>query len=135
MHAVPHNKEVNKAGTTKTTKELSREDILNVDDIGDNEKIEVPEWGGHIFIRTITGKERDEWEYQRYVLNKGSEGVNARASLVSLAVVNSNGKRLFAPEDVEALGNKSSVALDRVVNAVRLKNRLGTEMLEDLEKN
>jgi hypothetical protein len=43
---------------------LSRDDILNADDLT-IETIAVPEWGGEVNVKTLTGAEKDKWETAR----------------------------------------------------------------------
>ena len=100
---------------------LSRAEILGADDITIVE-VDVPEWGGTVRVRALTGAERDQYEESliRWRATKGQKVTatvalgNARAKLVSLAVVDETGERLFSDRDVAALGEKSAAALERV---------------------
>ena len=40
---------------------LSRDDILKAEDLT-TEEVDVPEWGGTVLVRGLTGRERDEFE-------------------------------------------------------------------------
>ena len=42
-------------------KALTRDEILGADDLK-TESVKVPEWGGTVLVRELTGAERDEWE-------------------------------------------------------------------------
>jgi len=99
---------------------LSRDDILGADDIKTIE-VPVPEWGGVVLVRGLTGVERDHYEESLIRWRAKNRQVaavpalaNARAKLVSLSVVNQDGERLFSDRDVAALGEKSAAALERV---------------------
>ena len=46
---------------------LTRDLILKADDIQTRE-VEVPEWGGTVLIRALTGTERDAYEAEAYRL-------------------------------------------------------------------
>ena len=112
---------------------LSRELILNANDLK-KELVKVPEWGGEVYISMMTGESRDAWE-QSLINNKGASLENIRARLVAFTAVGEDGKRLFANEDVELLGNKSGAALERCVKVAQKINRLTEGDLEDLSKN
>lgn len=100
---------------------LSRDEILSAIDIR-IVQVEVPEWGGSVYVRALTGAQRDQYEESliRWRATKGKQVAatvalgNARAKLVSLALVNEDGEPLFTDRDVAALGEKSAAALERV---------------------
>lgn len=98
---------------------LTRADILSVDD-AEVREIDIPEWGGTVRIKSITGTARDAFEAS---LREG-KGKNAdvnlrnlRARLISLCVVDEDGKRMFSKEDVGRLGAKNAKPLDRLFDA------------------
>jgi hypothetical protein len=119
------------------SKYLRREDILNAPDIL-YEAVEVPEWGGTVRIRGLTGSERDEFEasiIQRRGKDIEANLKNIRAKLVSLAAVDEEGNRIFTEEDVVALGRKSARVLDRLFSVAQRLSGLSSEDVEDLAKN
>jgi hypothetical protein len=95
---------------------LSRDDILKAEDLV-TEEVDVPEWGGTVLVRGLTGRERDVFEASVFT-ERGGKAVrdlaNTRAKLAARAMVDEDGKRLFTDSDVAALGEKSGAALDRV---------------------
>jgi hypothetical protein len=119
-------------------KNLSRNDILNVDDLK-TEKVEVPEWDGVVWVKTMTGAERDEFDGT--LVNVGADGVkrtnlkNYRARLVQVSCVDKDGKMLFSPGDIPALGKKSAAGLDRIFVVAARLNAIGSDELKALEKN
>ena len=118
-------------------KVLTRDAILNAADI-QTEAVEVPEWGGTVYVRALTGVERDEYEGSR-VSVKGKKVElnykNTRAKLVALCAVDEQGSRLFTEEDVPALGRRNAAALNRVFLVAQRLSALGPEDVEDAEKN
>lgn len=101
---------------------LTRDSILSADDFS-YEIVEVPEWGGSVRIRGLSGEERDQLE-ARMVRVQGQKTElntdafrNFRAAFLAMSIVDQDGKRLFTDRDVEALGRKSSRAVQRVFNA------------------
>jgi len=114
---------------------LTAEQILKADDSSQREKVDVPEWGGHVYVRVLSGAERDRFELivQDGVANKAT--ANIRASLCVRAICDAEGKRIFTDNQAANLATKSSVALDRVFEVAQRLNKLKDEDIEDLQKN
>lgn len=116
---------------------LTRDAILQAQDLP-RELVSVPEWGGDVYVRTLTGKERDALEAS-VVEMKGKRAEtnlkNLRAKLCALAMVDEAGEKIFSEADVEALGGKSALALDRVFSVAQRLNGLGADDVEALTKN
>jgi hypothetical protein len=114
---------------------LTREDILGAPDRR-TEDVEVPEWGGTVRVRALSGTERDAYEAGIVqIRGDGSRSftlANARARLVSLALVGEDGNRIFSETDITALGEKSATALERVFDVARRLSGLGEEDIEGL---
>lgn len=112
---------------------LSRDQILGADDLP-RRSVSVPEWGGEVIVRTLSGRERDEWEV---AVSKRSGGTpqNIRAAWAAATICDDAGQPLFTVEDVEALGRKSGAALARVFDVAAQLNHLTDSDVEDLEKN
>ncbi|MFZ2738092.1 MAG: hypothetical protein WBI20_02550 [Burkholderiaceae bacterium] len=114
---------------------LTKESILAADDLP-RERVTVPEWGGDVFVRTMTGTERDAFEASLIGKESGKEGRldNVRARLVSLALCSESGERLFDDFEIAALGKKSARALDRVFSVAQRLNGIGTEQVDVAKK-
>jgi hypothetical protein len=88
---------------------LTKQAILGARDIK-TKQIDVPEWGGKAHVRVISGADRDMFE-QAYADHK----MNAfRARFLVAAICDESGNRLFSPEDIEALNQKSSTVINRL---------------------
>jgi hypothetical protein len=103
---------------------LTRDAILALDDLP-REEVHIPEWRGSVWVRALTGGERDQLE--RMI---SRENVS-RASIVSLCVVDAEGNRLFTGKDVEKLAGKHGGALERIVNAALRFNALTDDSIEE----
>lgn len=118
-----------------TKKLLSRADILKANDVKTTE-VPVPEWGGSVYVTTMTAGQRDAYESMLFQRMKAGGRDNivkvARASLVVAACVDSDGNPLFTDEDLELLSRKSAAAMDRVVKAAQELNKLGDAEVEAL---
>jgi hypothetical protein len=119
----------------KKNKILTKEDILNADD----RKIitlDIPEWGGEIRLRPMTGYERDKFEGSNQKKGGGVDFTNIRARLASLTIVDEKGELIFnTPDGVAALGKKSGAALDRIFDVIQKQNAIGEKDIEDSAKN
>lgn len=116
---------------------LSRDAILAADDLPTRD-VEVPEWGGTVRVKTLTGEERDAFEaaiVRRNGRNVTQNLANIRARLVANTLVDEQGRRLFKFSDIEALGRKSALALDRVFTAASELSGLNPEDIDELAKN
>ena len=116
---------------------LTRDDILNASDLA-REEVDVPEWGGAVLVRGLTGRERDAYEssivhpngrVMKYTLT------NMRARLVALSVIDEAGARLFSDSDIEMLGRKSAAALQRVFEVAQRLSGLSEQDMDELAKN
>lgn len=116
---------------------LNRDAILQVQDLP-RELVEVPEWGGAIYVRGLTGAERDSFEQS--IIDQRGKGVkmnlkNIRAKLVAMCVVDEQGNRIFRDEDAELLGQKSAAALNRIFEVAQRLSGLRSEDVEELAGN
>jgi len=118
--------------------ELTRDQILGSTDQR-IVAVEVPEWGGTVHVRTMTGRERDEWECSLIVDLEARtfehRRDNLRSRLLVRVLCDATGKPLFTAADIAALGEKSGTALDRVYATAATVNRLSRSDIEELEKN
>jgi hypothetical protein len=117
---------------------LSRESILNCVDFT-TEVVEVPEWGGALTVKSLSGAERDRFEASITTMNNGVSAFkfeNMRAKLVALSVIDPETKELmFTSGDIDALGKKSAAALQRVFNVAQRLSGLSPKDVESLTKN
>ncbi len=119
---------------------LSREAILSTEDII-TEDVDVPEWGGKVRVKSMTGLERDAFDAS-LTTGVGKDlkinTDNMRARLVAATCVDDLGALVFTPEDVAALGQHSGAALGRVsLVAQKLNGLTGADveaMVESLGK-
>lgn len=117
-------------------KPLGRSAILDVVDIK-IEQVDIPEWGGSVYVKGMTAGEREEFE-KLYSDNKGKPA-NIRAQLASMTLCDKDGKLLFSLKDAKALGEKSASAMMQVFDLARKLSRMGQkdvdELSEGLEEN
>lgn len=112
---------------------LSRTSILTAVDM-QTETVAVPEWGGDVIVRGLTGKERDTFEQAS--LRRNTKGElelnmsNMRARLVAYCVIDDTGARLFTDADIAEIGKKSAAALERIAKVAQRLSGMGSEAAE-----
>lgn len=114
---------------------LDRETILEADDAS-YELVPVPEWGGEVRVRSLTGWERDQYESSINIQQGGGKSklnlLNARAKLAALVCVGDDGNRLFSDDDALALGKKSAFALNRIFDVATKLSGLSESDVQEL---
>ena len=113
---------------------LTKAQILQADDLG-CERVDIPEWKGHAYVRVLSGAERDAWEASLLDSDDKVSIKNIRAKFAVAVLCDGKGAAMFADADVEQVGKKSAAALDRIFEAGRKLNRLRKEDVEELAKN
>lgn len=113
---------------------LGRDQILKADDMT-TEEIAVPEWGGSVLVRGLTGRQRDEFEASM-IEQRGKRRVpnveNVRAKLVAKCCVDESGRRLFTDQDAAILGDRSGAALDRVYEVAARLSGIGEDDVDEM---
>lgn len=109
------------------------------------EEVPVPEWGDEdstVFIRELSGKERDRFDMDSIVMvgNGRNRKIEAsdkpvRSRLVAICACDSEGNSLFTLADVEALGETSAAALDRCFDVAQRLSGFTAADVQALEKN
>ncbi len=116
---------------------LTKEMILAADDLP-KELVQVPEWGGAVWVKAMSGAERDG--YEAMILDQRGKDTkvnlrNARAKLAMATVVDAEGKRLFGMADIEALSKKSAAALQRIFDVATRLSGISDEDLKELTES
>jgi hypothetical protein len=117
---------------------LTRDQILESSDLK-TVTVEVPEWGGSVLVRSMTGADRDAFE--QTLTKKDEKGArvsdvsNLREKLTAMTVVDEAGNRLFSESDVQALAKKSAAALTRIADAAQVLNGMTAAAEDSAVKN
>jgi hypothetical protein len=115
---------------------LKRSNIAAAQDIK-TETVSIPEWGGEVLVRGLTGVERDQFD--KSVIDSQTKEItldNVTAKLVAASVVDEDGNPVFdQPGDVDMLGTKSASALHRIGAVAQRLSGLTKEDVEELVKN
>lgn len=97
------------------------------------EPVEIPEWGETVYVRVMSGRERDNYEREQWELSKnGAEFDNFRCRLLVKCLCDPTGKRLFEDADAEALGQQPADIIRRLFDRAAQINGLADT---DTKKN
>ena len=98
--------------------------------------------GDFVFVRQMTGRERDRFEQSLIKENKNVEGgyekslEDFRAKLAVCTVSDEAGNLVLRPGDYETLSqNMSAARLERMINVAQKINKISEEDKENLVKN
>lgn len=112
---------------------LNRQAIIDAQDLP-IAIVDVPEWGGQVRVRALTGAER----LGLYTEAQKSGTFDLRVFqplLVAMTAVDDAGQRLFADDEVAIIAGKSASAVQRVFDASAKHNALHAGAIDELEKN
>ena len=107
---------------------LSKSQIISANDLKLAELDMTSEWGGTVYIRTLTGSERDQFE-EAYSEQKMK---NFRARFLVLSLCDDKGQRLFEDGEIAILGKKSSTSINKAFEAAWKHNAFTNEAVESL---
>lgn len=116
---------------------LTRDQILGAGPLAIVE-VEVPEWGGSVYVSEMDGRQRDAWEQS--VLDMTGDVPKQdlrdfRAKLAVATVTDADRNPVFMSSDIELVTKLSSVALDRVFEVARKINKISNTDIEELSGN
>lgn len=117
--------------------------ILAASDI-ETEPYDVPEWGLKVWVRALTGTDRDAYEgsvrqVRPRLDGKGMEVVmlddNTRAKLLVKCLVDETGERIFTDRQVGDLGGKNGRVIDRLYDVATRLSGMSDEAVEGAKGN
>lgn len=116
---------------------LSRDDILNTDDL-EKREVEVPRWNGSVYVRELTGRERDAFENEILTGDPNDPDVNTenlRARLLVRTLCDEDGERLFGDDEMDELAGKSGAVLSQLFEEAQDLNGMTADDMEALTGN
>ncbi len=115
---------------------LNKDQILGANDLPFRD-VEVPEWGGTVRVRTMTGGERDAFEASIYDTDGAGVKLNRsdfRAKLLAKVIVDDKGARLFTDKEISQLSGKSAKALQILFDVAQEINGISKAEQDVIEK-
>jgi len=116
---------------------LSKHDIIEVKDTY-YEKIQVPEWGGEVYIYMLTAGERLNFENMVSRSKLGSNNTfdaSVILNLIALCLRDEAGDILFSGDEVKELGKKNGKVIKKLAEKCMQINALGDDTLLEAKKN
>jgi len=112
---------------------LTKEQILGAKDL-QTRKVEVPEWGGAVYVRPLSSRDRDKYEAE---ISAGGQASfeNIRARLGVCCICDESGTLLFTAEDAAELGKKAAGPMQKVFNVIMEVNGFTESDVDELAKN
>lgn len=100
------------------------------------ESIDVPQFGGEVWIRGLSGKERDKFEATTIIQKKNGivrnlQNVRARL-LVLVLTAEKDGKLLFTPDDADELGELPGKLLAPLFEIAQNLSGFGDDDMKEL---
>lgn len=87
-------------------------------------RLEVPEWGGDVFVRVLSAKDQ-------VALSDGAEPAEMPVRILLHCLVNEDGTRIFEDADYEALAGEDFPVIMRVFGVAAKVNGLSSKELEE----
>jgi len=110
---------------------LSRDAILAAID-RERIEVEVPEWGGSVFIDSISAL---EFADVAKLISDERPDLEVMGALLAKCLVNADGERLFDDEGVADLLDKNAHIVIRLGNLALEHNRVTDDAMDDAAKN
>lgn len=117
--------------------DLAPGELWSIDDVA-VERVPIPEWGRAVYVKSMTGTERDAFE-QSLIGGKGRNRQvnldNFRAKLVARTARDAQDRRIFTDAEAARIGEKNAGALQRIVNVANRLSGFSDEDVEELTGN
>lgn len=122
---------------------LGKDAILKAEDLP-RETVPVDEWeaDASVLVRGLMGDERDSYEQSLAKVRRVGKKTeitptldNIKARLCVIAIIDEEGNRVFTDVDAKALGQKSALVLNRIVDVIERLSGMTKEDLEELTGN
>jgi len=110
---------------------LTLDEIKGVDDIT-KRTIEVPEWGGDVCVKSMSGRLRNNLEQK---ISSNAPHGDVKMLIVTNCCIKEDGSRLFSDSDKKWLLEKASKPLETIFEAVCKMSGIGLDAAEEAEGN
>jgi len=114
---------------------LSREDLLQIGKVLKLEKVEIAAGKAPVFVREMTGTERDAFEASIVTMRGKNADVNmkdARAKLLVKTLANEKGDRMFKDGEEQVVGAMGAALVDRLFTVAQRINGLSDKDVKEL---
>lgn len=116
---------------------LTRNQIIALDDLKPFD-VEVPEWGGTIRLRGLSGTERqfvEDWYANHPEANGSRKSFELATHVIIKVAMDESGARLFQDDDFKTLMTKSGGVADALFSKILKASAMSTKEREEQEGN
>lgn len=113
---------------------LTKSEILKAFDFK-FEDVEVPAWGGTVRIRSMNGKERDEFFVVMAADGVTGKGNAIAAALLVATIIDESGAPVFTAADMDALQMRDADAIQTPAKVAMRLNGLGLQAIEEAKND
>lgn len=118
---------------------LTLEDIIAADDV-QTEYVEVPEWGGTVRVRGLTGEERNKVFqsirlYGKQIKDDDEASSQFYARVIAASLIDDDGRKIASQNDVPKLLKKNGAALNRVWQVCRRLSGFSDEEVDKAKED
>ena len=109
---------------------LTKDQIISSVDVH-KERVDLSKWwGGEVYVRSMTGPQRDRFEL---MFKEDRTGI--RAYVACVCVCDENGERIFSDAEIGVLKTKNAAALDAIFDVATRLSGMKADSVEAAEKN
>lgn len=112
---------------------LTKEQILAANDRRTIE-VQVPEWGDTVRLAVMSGTERESFE-REWTNSEEKLIPHYKLKMLRRCLVDDNGDAMFTDADLDALGKKNAMVLDRLFTECMKLNGFQKDSVEEAAKN
>tara|TARA_R110002012_G_scaffold120651_1_gene270058 strand:+ start:13669 stop:14010 length:342 start_codon:yes stop_codon:yes gene_type:complete len=110
---------------------LTLDEIKSVDDIK-TQTVQVPEWGGELLVKSMSGRLRSNLEQK--VSSNAPHG-DVKMMIVTACCVKDDGTPMFSTSDKKWLAEKAAAPLETIFEAACKMSGIGIDAAEEAEGN
>lgn len=115
---------------------LDRSQILSKKVNLPRQEIQIPEWEGSVWVRSLTVGERDQIDSEfNAARSKGRTPDNLRARMIIKGCCDEAGQPLFTEADLQEINKLPATTLEKIFDSILKINRIGAGAVEESEKN
>ena len=113
---------------------LNKHQILGAVSSAPTLRVDVPEWGGEVFMRIMSVGERDEYENE-WIRSKDRGMPNFRSKFLAKVLCDEAGARIFTDKELDELAKLPAVVMNRLWQQAMEYNALQESHTEGMAGN
>ena len=111
---------------------LTRDQIIAANKTLPKEVVNIPEWGGDVYVHSLTVKDRTN---MAFIADSKDANKKFMALLVIATTFDENGNRLFTDDDIDTVMEFGSAGTSKIFEISSKLNGFSKEEIEELKGN